>query len=283
MNDYGIFFTLGSKVIRLPVNPEELPDSLVGLNETYDILGIGEVTAIRTPAQREIEISGLFPARVGSYVVTPNQFMKPEEYIKFFRDAMYNKNTLIYTPVRYMEDGTPFASGDIGFVCTVESFDVKEVGNETGDFYYTLRVKEYRDYTPQQVKTVPGSVTTKKTATKTKTRSVPKDEPVVGTKGTASGKVYSQPVSKAGLLPPSVYAYSLQTNTPVQITRIITRADGGKDYHIANSKGDYLGWITDPVPGSDEPWSVYSPSLWADMEDNRGFMTYYNGSWITPI
>ena len=288
MNNYGIFFTLGSKVIRLPVNPEELPDSLAGLNETYDILGIGEVTAIRTPAQREIEISGLFPARVDTFVVTPNQFMKPEEYIKFFRDAMYNKDTLIYTPVRYMDDGTPFASEDIGFTCTVESFEVKESGAETGDFYYTLLIKEYRDYTPQQVKVAPGSVTAKKTATKTKTRSVPKDEPVVGAKGTASGKAYSQPISKADPLPSSVYAFSLQTNTPVQITRIVTRADGCKDYHIVNSQGDYLGWITeDPVsiktPTSDEHLAGYSPSLWASTEDNRSFMTYYNGSWIVPI
>lgn len=249
MNNYGIFFTLGSKVIRLPVNPEELPDALQGANETYNILGIGEVTALRTPLQRTIEIQGLFPAKVDSYVVTPNKFMKPEEYIKFFRDAMYNKNKLIYTPVRYMEDGSPFASDDIGFTCTVDSFEVREAGGETGDFYYTLSIKEYRDYTPQRVKVVPGMVKTTVTVntqtnssvsssavTTSKTRAVDQGIIVVGSQVKVNG-----PVSDT---------YEEEETTGKQnpdhagTTAVVARLQQGKSkpYLLKDMQGQILGW-----------------------------------------
>lgn len=258
MNNYGIFFTLGSKVIRLPVNPEELPDALQGANETYNILGIGEVTAMRTPLQRTIEIQGLFPARVDSYVVTPNQFMKPEEYITFFRNAMYNKNTLIYTPVRYMEDGTPFASEDIGFTCTVESFQVRETGAETGDFYYTLSIREYRDYMPQKVKTVPGKVA----VTTSKTRSVAEDEIVVGTAVAANGNAYSQHTPVATAKP----AETLSGKT-ASVARISNASP--KAYLLKGNNGSMIGWVD---KASIQPLKKYTTQGYLDMMMNRGVL-----------
>lgn len=191
MINYGIFFTKGSTVIRLPLNPEELPDIQASNNETYNILGLGDVTSIRRPAQRTISISGLFPARPESYVLTPNQFWTPEQYINFFRDAMMNGDTLVYTPVRYMEDGSPFATSDVGFTCTIEGFEVTEKGGETGDFWYKLSIKEYRNYSPQTVKIdFKKSV---KTVTQSKTREVPKDVFVVGDKVQVNGTVTQNP------------------------------------------------------------------------------------------
>ena len=154
MIKYGIFFSLDKTVIRLPINPETLPDSLEGDNEQYNILGIGEVTVPRIPRQRAVDIESYFPGKVDPSVLTPNGFWVPEKYINFFRNAMKNKSILQYTPVRYYEDGTPFSTSDTGFKCTVENFEVEERGGETGDFYYTLSIKEYRDYSPQKVKVI---------------------------------------------------------------------------------------------------------------------------------
>ena len=42
-NNYGIFFTKGSTVIRLPVNPEELPESRENANSEYNVLGVGPI------------------------------------------------------------------------------------------------------------------------------------------------------------------------------------------------------------------------------------------------
>lgn len=200
MNNYGIFFTLGDKVIRLPVNPSELPDTLEGNNETVNILGIGDVTVQKTPQQRLVELSGLFPARPDYYVHTPNRFMKPEEYIEFFRNAMYDHSVLIYTPVRYTEDGLPFATNDTGFNCTVEGFIAKEKAGETGDFYYELSIKEYRDYAPQVVtiESMPKLDSTDKgvTVTVKSTRNIPDGTVAVGSTVEVNGPVSATPGGK---------------------------------------------------------------------------------------
>ena len=244
MNNYGIFSTLGSKVIRLPINPEELPDTLAGANETVNVLGIGEVTLPRTPQQRTVEISGLFPARPESYVLTPNKFMKPEEYIEFFRGAMYDKSVLIYTPVRYMEDGTPFATNDMGFRCTVEGFEVTERGGQTGDFYYKISIKEYRDYTPAIVKiqtatTEDGSAdgivsSDTKSVTQEKTRDVPNTEIVVGSVCEANGNYY---YTSYGEEP-----HGSASGRRCTVVRIVNKARKAP-YNVRSVDGGSMGWM----------------------------------------
>lgn len=142
MNKYAIYFTYEGTVLQLPQNPETLPVDLSGENQEYNVLGIGPITIPRTPKQKKIQISSYFPARHA----TP-----PETFIKFFQDAMYEQRILTYTPVRYFEDGEAFNGGDDGFKCLVNNFSTEERGAETGDFYYTLEIVEYRDYSPQTV------------------------------------------------------------------------------------------------------------------------------------
>lgn len=141
-NKYAIYFSYGGQVLQLPQNPETIPVDLDGDNQEYNVLGIGEITVPRTPKQKKIRISSYFPARHS----TP-----AETYIKFFQDALYEQRIIVYTPVRYMETGESFNGGDNGFQCLVNSFSTEERGGETGDFYYTLEIVEYRDYSPKIV------------------------------------------------------------------------------------------------------------------------------------
>lgn len=190
MINYGIFFTKDKTVVRLPINPEKLPDTLEGNNETYNVLGLGDITVPRIPQQRVVEISSYFPATATFEVLTPNKFWTPDQYIEFFRTAMRDGDILTYTPVRYMENGTAFGSSDPGFKCTVESFNVEERGGETGDFYYTLTIKEYRDYAPQTVKVQVQQQ--KKVITTTPARETAQDELYVGKPVQVNGPVYQQ-------------------------------------------------------------------------------------------
>ena len=242
MNNWGIFFTLGSDVIRLPINPEELPDTTESTNETYNVLGIGDVTAIRKPAQRTVTIASFFPARPESYVLTPNKFMRPEEYISFFRNAMQNGSILIYTPVRYMEDGTPFATNDTGFKCTVEGFEVTEKGGQTGDFYYSLSIKEYRDYAPITVKVqtkteeTASGTTEDTTVTQAKTREVPKTEIVVGSVCEANGKYY---YTSYGEEP-----HGNASGRRCIVKRIVDKKRKAP-YNVKGADGKSMGWIAE--------------------------------------
>lgn len=148
VNNFGLFFTRDGTVIRLPVNPEKLPMARDNDNSEYNVLGIGPIMIPRIPKLREVTISSFFPGREFSGSNQWGTFHPPEYYIQFFESAMNDKAPIIYTPVRYYENGEPFMTGDTGFEVLVTQFNTEERGGETGDFYYDLTLTEYRDYTP---------------------------------------------------------------------------------------------------------------------------------------
>lgn len=180
MNHYEIFFTYEGQVLKLPQNPETLPVELEGENEAYNVLGIGPITVPREPKQKRIRIEGLFPGEND----TP-----PETYIKFFQDAMYEQRIIVYTPVRAYETGTPFNGGDDGFQCLVENFSTEERGGETGDFYYSLEIVEYRDYSPKIVEVRPVQTGYAMSTSNTRTS----EGVQVGDRVQVNGPVYSYP------------------------------------------------------------------------------------------
>ena len=136
VNNFGLFFTRDGTVIRLPVNPEKLPVARDNDNSEYNVLGIGPIMIPRIPKLREVTISSFFPGREFSGSNQWGAFHPPEYYIQFFESAMNDKAPIIYTPVRYYENGEPFMTGDTGFEVLVTQFNTEERGGETGDFYY---------------------------------------------------------------------------------------------------------------------------------------------------
>ena len=68
VNNFGLFFTRDSTVVRLPVNPEKLPVVRDNDNGEYNVLGIGPIMVPRTPKLRVVTISSFFPGRVSKPV-----------------------------------------------------------------------------------------------------------------------------------------------------------------------------------------------------------------------
>ena len=128
VNNFGLFFTRDGTVIRLPVNPEKLPVTRDTENGDYNVLGIGQIVVPRTPNLREVTISSFFPGRPFSGVLNSGGFQPPEFYIQFFESAMNDKAPILYTPVRYYENGEPFMTGDPGMTCVVTTFNTEERG-----------------------------------------------------------------------------------------------------------------------------------------------------------
>lgn len=139
---YGLYFSGSGGVLRLPINPEKLPITWDNDNKEYNVLGIGPIMVPRTPKLREVSVSSFFPGEWPTL---------PETYISFFTSAMANQEVIVFTPVRFYQDGTPYATTDVGFQCLVTEFVYEERGGETGDFYYDLTCTEYRDYTPMRM------------------------------------------------------------------------------------------------------------------------------------
>lgn len=153
-NRFGLFFTRDNVVLRLPVNPEKLPVEREGDNQEENVLGIGPITIPRIPKPRQVTISSFFPGRPELYALNAGRFEPPEFYLSFFQSAMEDGVPILYTPVRYYEDGTPFMAGDTGFPVLVSDFQTEERGGETGDFYYDLTLTEYREYLPQTLRLI---------------------------------------------------------------------------------------------------------------------------------
>ena len=163
------------------------------------------------------------------------QFQPPEFYIQFFESAMKEKAPILYTPVRYYENGEPFMTGDPGFEVLVTQFDTEERGGETGDFYYDLELTEYRDYSPQtmQIQTAATATTPAKVTTETQ-RDIPQGQIVVGAVCIANGQ----------------YCYTSYGDSPygtangqrVVVSRIV---DGSRPacVHVTTEDGSPLGWM----------------------------------------
>ena len=155
MNFYSIYFTRNGQVVRLPFNPSELPDEQEVENGQYNVLGIGPLSIARDPNQRKVKISSFFPGTVGSSLTSLISFRPPEYYIEFFRSAMRDREPVLYTPTRIDELGVPYALSQVGYYVLVDSFNYREKGGETRDFYYDLECTEYRDPSPNTVQIVP--------------------------------------------------------------------------------------------------------------------------------
>lgn len=234
MNNYGIFFSYGGRVIRLPINPQELPVVYEGNNDTLNVLGIGDITIQRTPKQKQITFTSYFPARNDIEVLTRGGFEPPEFYIDFFNRALSEKRVLTYTPAKRLETGEAFDTSDSGFQCTVEAFNLTEKGGETGDFYYELTIKEWRDYSPQRVKTRTTS-SGEVAATFAPARSVPAGQLTVGQRVSVNGNYY---ISSYGDEP-----HGVASNLTAVISRLVTQETRAYPVHVATESGGALGWV----------------------------------------
>lgn len=235
VNNFGLFFTRDGTVIRLPVNPEKLPVERDNDNGDYNVLGIGPIMVPRTPKQKVVTISSFFPGRPFSGVLTPNEFKTPEFYIQFFESAMNDKVPILYTPVRYYENGEPFMTGDAGFQVLVTQFTTEERGGETGDFYYDLTLTEYRDYSPGTIQVKQQGTTTTPTAVTTEpSREIPAGQLTVGCTCIANGPYY---YTSYGDEP-----HGSGNGRRVLVSRIV---DATRAYpvHVTTEAGGALGWM----------------------------------------
>ena len=234
VNNFGLFFTRDGQVVRLPVNPEKLPVARDNDNGEFNVLGIGPIMQARIPKLKVVTISSFFPGRVFSGVLTSGSFQPPEFYIQFFESAMNDRVPILYTPVRYYENGEPFFTGDAGFQCLVTSFQTEERGGETGDFYYDLEITEWRDYSPQTVQVQQAATsTTPAVVTQEPSRDIPAGEITVGATCIANGPYY---YTSYGDEP-----HGNGNGRTVKVSRIV---DGSRPdpIHITTESGGALGW-----------------------------------------
>lgn len=208
----------------LPVNPEEISISYPTNNKDYDVIGTGQVVVQRKPALKEVSWEGFFPAsRSDPYVDADAD--DPEEYVKKIESAMRAKQKirLIITRDRLY---------DTNMRCIVSEFETTDKGGEPRDIYYSITLREYRDYSPQTVSiiTTPTADQTASVAEATAEAERPVETPVmrVGATVIANGQYW---YDSYGAKP-----FGTANNLQTTVSRIVD----GNPYPILI--GSY-GWI----------------------------------------
>lgn len=236
MARYGLYFQReGETAYLLPVNPENLPVARSVENGEYNIVGIGPVMIPRIPNQKRISISSFFPGRPFSGMLQGQRgFVHPSEFIALFEGVMKNRETLVYQPIRYYENGEPFSGGDDdGLLVLVTQFDTEERGGETGDFYFNLELTEYRDYSPQELTFQHQQESPARAAIPEPTRAIPAGQIVVGSTCIINGRFYS---SSYGDKP-----FGNGNGRTVKVSRIVDLSRSNP-YHVTTESGGPLGW-----------------------------------------
>lgn len=144
----------GKSSFMFPVLPEQISITSEASNDTVTVSGLGEVTIIQDPAPKVFEFSSHFPSVVHQGVEPtikkkPKLLLKPQEYIDMIDQWKASKKPVKFT----------VTDPKIGLFCSIESFSYYEKGGDPGTFYFTIKLKEYREVTVRKLDKTPVTPT----------------------------------------------------------------------------------------------------------------------------
>ncbi len=223
--DIGFFINYNNLVVQLPVNPEKVEVRYDGNNRTTEIIKLGEINLLKDRKLAEISFKSFFPQDDWFPAVrTKGQFETPDFYKKFFEGIQKDKK-----PCRLIITGL-----NITMKVSVENFSYYHQAGDHEDAYYSIDLKEYRDYHITQIPT--NSSSERSTATKAPAPAKPV-APTQITKGCdviLNGRVY---YDSYGSKPGKTFSnYRGKVN--------LTNMKGSHPYHVTTPSGGWLGWVT---------------------------------------
>ena len=141
MRNYGMTLIAGGREIDIPVLPEKLKVTSPGNNDTATVLVLGDVLILRKKGLRTVAWDSFFPVNDAPFVT--GRITDPVEIVKAIQKARDSLD-----PVRFLITGTDL---DINVRMGVETFDYEERAGELGDFYYSIKLSEWKDYSPRRI------------------------------------------------------------------------------------------------------------------------------------
>ena len=141
MRNYRMTLIAGGREIDIPVLPEKLKVTSPGNNDTATVLVLGDVLILRKKGLRTVAWDSFFPVNDAPFVT--GRITDPVEIVKAIQKARDSLD-----PVRFLITGTDL---DINVRMGVETFDYEERAGELGDFYYSIKLSEWKDYSPRRI------------------------------------------------------------------------------------------------------------------------------------
>lgn len=227
-NRYNFYLDISGDTIEFPINPKECTISYPTDHKTYNILDIGEIIVPRLPSLMEVSWESYFPINKNDPLIMGHDWKDPETYIELIEDAIRDKE--ICDLVISRRDVTGSRLYDTNISALITSFKTTDKGGETGDVYYKIALKEYRDFSPIKV-SMPQPEAQVPAVQAEEQRPVSTPEMRVGAAVIANGTYYSSSYGDK----PTGAANNLQTT----VSRIIP--DASRPYPIL--LGGSRGWI----------------------------------------
>ncbi|WP_028593219.1 LysM peptidoglycan-binding domain-containing protein [Paenibacillus assamensis] len=157
---YQMFLKFGGEQVEIPVLPEKLEISSPGHNETVTVMGIGEINKLKRKGLREVSFESFFPAHYEPYVAgflfelddseeteksvnQVNILRSPIHCIRMVQDFRDNQQ-----PIQFLLTGTDL---DINISMGIEDLSYDERAGEVGDIYFSLKLKEWKSYSPKRL------------------------------------------------------------------------------------------------------------------------------------
>lgn len=139
--NYKMTLIIEGRELNIPVLPSKLNVSSPGKNEKLTVLETGEILVLRKKGLRTVSWDSFFPANSAPY--TTGQVKDPVSIVKAIQKARDTQK-----PIRFLITGTDL---DCNIRMGVDSFDYEERSGELGDFYYSIKLVEWKDYSPKRI------------------------------------------------------------------------------------------------------------------------------------
>lgn len=137
MANYEMLLKIGGNTVNFPVLPETFSVKSPGRNDTATVLELGEINIIRDKGLTEISWKSFFPAHAAPYVNTESTGT-PMSYVNILQNARDQKRH-----GRFLLVGEGLK---ISHEVAIEDVDYEEKGGEVGDIYYSIKLKQWKDY-----------------------------------------------------------------------------------------------------------------------------------------
>lgn len=150
---YRMYISEGKMVYQLPINPETFKTNCGSNNDIYNVLGQGDVVRPRLPKLREWSWDGLFMSDAFDPLNIPGLIFPPMIYVTAIERIQKSKK-----PVKFMQNTVDLVGSFFGAntKVVVEDFRYEERGGEVGDIYYSIVLKEYKEFGMSVIPLVEG-------------------------------------------------------------------------------------------------------------------------------
>ena len=137
----NIYLKFGRK-IKIPVNPSEIEIKRPSKNKTFEVLDKGEIVVPMPAGLTEVSWESFFTEDTYAPYVDGGKSVR--SIIKSLEKAKKNR-----TKGRLIINRSDLF--DTNMTCIIEDFTTKDKGGEPNDIYYSITLKEYRNYAPETV------------------------------------------------------------------------------------------------------------------------------------